>query len=117
MAKVTGIIKIYVNGSLYRVKKDSSSMDMGGYENTPVCGHEYYGSTSTFKPGTVECRLVHMSDTDLEEVDNISGANVRFETDTGKTYLMRNADRAETVKLEAGGEVPLKLHGSPIVEE
>ena len=117
MPQVTGICKVYVNGSLYRTL-EGAKINVGGYERTPVVGHSYYGTTQKLVPATVTFDIAHMADTDLVELGAIEDATLRFECDTGQTYMVANASWAKPSELTGGdGKATGELVGEPAIKE
>lgn len=113
MAKLTGLAYINVNGSRQR-SKPGATLKVGGAirkAETDVSGFAGH-RTEEIKPGEVVFTLVHASDTDLIALQQIDGATVLFETDSGQRYLVANASTEGEVTLK-GGEVELTLTGNP----
>jgi len=117
MAQVTGIVKVYLNGSLKR-SKEGAKLTFGGYERTPVVGHSVYGYSEKAAPAMVEFTIAHTADTDLQELADMVDATVKFETDTGLSYLVNNAFVTKPPELTGGeGDVAIEMAGDPAVEE
>jgi hypothetical protein len=117
MAQVTGIVKVYVNGSLQR-SKEGAKLILGGKERTAHTGHSVYGYSEKVVPAQLEFTLADMADTDLVELSNLVDATAKFETDTGKSYLIANAFTTKPAELTGGeGDVPMEMQGDPAVEE
>lgn len=117
MPKVTGVVKVHVNGKLHR-SKPGAKLKTGGmkreavYANGIVCGF-----TEEPEAAELDCTLVHMSDTDVIELNNATDATLRFETDVGITYLVPNAFTSEPCEVSGGGDCSLKMMGQAAVEE
>jgi hypothetical protein len=117
MAQVTGIVKIYLNGSLQR-SKEGASLVLGGYEKTPQSGHSLYGFSKKFQPAEVEFTMSHMADTDLIALRDLEDTTLKFETDTGLSYVVTGATLTTSPKLTGGeGDVEVTMQGNPAVEE
>ena len=116
MAQVTGIVKIFVNGSLQR-SKEGATLDMGGKERSDVVGHAVYGYTEKVVASACKFTLAHTADTDLAELNDMVGATLKFETDVGISYLITNAFMIKPCSLGSGGDVSCEMHGEPAVEE
>lgn len=106
----TGKALIRVNGKELRTF-DDATLDVGGVKREMVKGS---GKVHGFKEETVEpnleCKIAHKSDTDLVELGTIVDATVIFESDTGDTYVLRDACVLEPPKLNAkDGSVDLKF--------
>lgn len=116
MAKVTGIVKIYVNGKLYR-SKEGASLKTGGKMREEVVGHSVYGYSEKVAAAELDATIAHMADSDIPEMNDLVDATLRFETDTGKTLMVANAFTSEPCELKSGGDLSLKMKGDPAIEE
>ncbi len=116
MAQVTGIIKIYLDGELQR-SKPGASLSVGGMKRDGVLGHSYYGFVEEAVAAELEFTLAAMANTDCVELSNMKDITVRFETDTGQTYLCAQMTTMEPVKLQSGGDASVKMIGPPAVLE
>lgn len=116
MAQVTGIVKIYVNGKLLQ-SKTGAKLKTGGKKREAVVGHKVYGYSESVEAAELDCTLAHTAATDVPEINGLTGATLRFSTDTGATYLIKNAFTTEPCELASGGDLTLKMQGDPAVEE
>lgn len=116
MAKVTGIVKIYVNGKLYR-SKPGAKLKTGGKKREAITGHSVYGYSESIEPAELDATLAHMADADIPSLNDIVDATLRFETDTGVTLLVTKAFTSEPCELASGGDLSLKMMGDPATEE
>lgn len=117
MAQVTGIVKVFVNGTLQR-SKEGAKLITGGKERTPQVGHSVYGYSEKVVPSTVEFTLAHTADISLTDLNDIVDATVKFETDTGKSFLINNAFTSKPTELTGGeGDVAVEMMGDEAVEE
>lgn len=111
--QVTGKALIKNNGALLRSQNGAKLM-FGNDERTTVKGDNgVHGFTSQTGEPKIECTVSHASDISLQELANITDASITFETDTGKTYILRNAWLANSLELTANenGELPLVFSG------
>ena len=117
MAQVTGIVKLYVNGTMQRSKEGASLM-LGGKERTTQSGHSVYGYSEKIVPSEIEFTLAHTADADLIELNNLVDATVRFETDTGIVFNVPEAWTTAPCKITGGeGDVEVTMQGVPAVQE
>jgi hypothetical protein len=116
MSKVTGIVKIHVNSKLYR-SKPGAKLKTGGKKREAVTGHSVYGYTEAVEASELDATIAHMADDDIPALNDLVDAELRFETDTGKTLLVTNAFTSEPCELSAGGDLSLKMMGDPAIEE
>jgi len=110
--QITGRVRVSVSGNLLR-SKSGAKLNIGGVERTPVDGDSGpHGFTEKTMVPFIECVISHTSDTDLEELKNMTDESITFETDTGKSYVLRNAWLENVIELAGGdGEVSLKFSG------
>jgi len=117
MGQVTGIVKIYVNGTLQR-SKEGAKLVFGGKERTPQVGHSVYGFSEKVVASQLEYTLAHLSDDDLIALNDTTEAEVKFETDTGISFLVTNAFTSKPIELTSGeGEVSVEMMGDPAEQE
>ena len=116
MAQVTGIVKIFLSGALQR-SKEGASLELGGKERTAVTGHSVYGYSEKVVASKVAFDLAHTSDTDLIEINDMVKETVKFETDTGITYLITNAFTTKPCTVKGGGDCSVEMSGDPAIEE
>ncbi len=116
MSQVTGIIKIYVNGKMLRTKP-GAKLKMGGKKREMQSGHSVYGFTEEVVPSELDCTIAHMSDTDCVEMSGLTEQTLKVETDTGHTYLVKDACTTEPCELASGGDMSLKMMGQPAVKQ
>lgn len=97
----------------------SPTVDLGGVERTPVVGNNaVHGYSETPKPAMLECDISLGQGMGLAQMQNITGATVTYEADTGQTYVIRDAFVTETLKVTGGadGKVSLRFAGQPAEE-
>lgn len=112
MSKVTGRVFIKVSGKLLRSKEGAKLTGIGEVERTPVIGNEVYGFVEKVVAPSIECTLADTADLSIKEIAAITDATATFETDTGKTYIVRNAWCESSPSLTAGeGDVECKFTG------
>ncbi len=110
MGQVTGRAFIKVNGTDMR-SKEGATLNPGGVSREAAMsdrGVDGY-SESPVAP-TIQCSINHTADISLTDLGQITDASIVFETDTGKTYLLRNAWIDGPAELN-GSEVSLNFTG------
>ncbi len=113
MAQVTGRCYIKVGGKLLRTKDGAKLTNINGVERPPVVGNEVYGYVEKVVAPSIECTLADTADLSLKEIGAIVDATATFETDTGKTYIVRSAWCESAIALTAGeGDVECKFTGT-----
>ena len=70
---------------------------VGGYKEKPTIPY-------------VECTIVHKKDTSLQEFADMVDVTVMFDTDTGKSFVLRNAWNAKALEM-SDGDVSLRFEG------
>ena len=108
--QVTGRVYVSVNGKRLK-SKEGAKLSFGGVERESVTGDVgVIGYSEKTKAPEIECTIAHMGDTSLQELNDFVDGSVQFQTDTGKTYQLRNAWCAGGLELDKG-EVKLKFGG------
>lgn len=117
MAKVTGIVKVWINGELVR-SKEGATLDMGGHEREMVTGHAVYGYKEKLMPSVLTFTLAHTADYDLGDLQSVVEGTARFECDSGVTYQVTSATVTKTLSVKGGdGEVEVEMQGDPAEAE
>lgn len=113
MAQVTGIVFVKVDGVLTR-SMEGAALDFGGKERKAVKGHSLYGFSEAFKEAMVTFKLAHVGGDDLIGMQAKISSTLEFKTDTGDTFMVRNAFCTKPAKLTGGGgEVEFEFAGDP----
>lgn len=112
MAQVTGIITLTIAQKRMRVKS-GAKFSPGGKKRTTVSADEVVGFSEEPAPSSIDCTLVHMSDSDIAEASNWKDVEVLVETDTGLKYTIPQAWTMEPCQLTGGGDMSLKMEGKP----
>jgi len=117
MAKVTGIVKVFVNGTLQR-SKAGAKLITGGKERVAQTGYGVYGYAAKVVPAQLEYTLARTADADIPALNDLVDATVRFEEDIGVTWLITNAFTTKPVEITAGeGDAAVEMQGDPAVVE
>ena len=83
--------------------KEGAKLGFGNMERTAVMGDAGVLGYQE-KPGLsyVECVIQHTADTSLQELGDIVDATVSFDTDTRRSYVLRNAWCAKALEMDKG---------------
>ena len=111
--QITGRAFIKSNGTLLR-SMAGAKLRLGNIERSTVKADTgVVGYTEAPGEPGVDCTLSHAADTSMEALAAIKDASITFETDTGKTYILRNAWLANGLELTANenGDLPLVFNG------
>ena len=112
--KQHGRATITVNGTRMR-SKNGATLALGGVARAPEAldtGEVAY-SESTSAP-ELNCSIALTKDTDVEALRNLTDATVVFESDTGKSWSIRDAFAVDAITV--GAEVALKISGQPATQ-
>lgn len=113
MSQVTGRIFIKIDGELQR-SKPGASLTFGGKTREPVVGDDsVHGFKEVLAAPLIEATFSDTAQLSLKKIADITDATITFETDTGKTYIVRNAwQNGDPPKLTGdGGEVAVQFAG------
>jgi hypothetical protein len=111
--KLTGIVTIKVDGEIMR-SKEGAKLSLGGKERTAQTGNKVYGFTEKLVPSMCEFTLAHAGGDDLIGLQNSVDTTLEFETDTGDTYMIRDAFSTKPAELTGGeGDVAMEFSGQP----
>jgi len=117
MSKVTGIVEVYINGTLQR-SKEGAKLITGGKERTAQTGYAVYGYSEKIVPAQLEYTLAHTADADLEALNDMVDATLRFVCDIGQVWLVNNAFTTKPVEITGGeGDVAVEMQGDPAILE
>jgi hypothetical protein len=112
MTQVTG--RAYISLSGVRVaSKEGATLDIGGTSKEGVAAdHGVAGWQGSTAIPSIECTLLHTDDSPvtLEQIRDFSG-NVTFQTDTNKTWILRDAWHKGIPKLTSKGEISAVFEG------
>ncbi|WP_374498097.1 phage tail tube protein [Vogesella indigofera] len=104
---------IKLNGATLRSKLGASLKVGGPIKKAETDSNGFAGhSVEEIKPGEIKCTLLHTSDTDVVALQQISDATVVFETDSGQTYLVRQAGTEGEAEMK-GKEIDITFTGAP----
>lgn len=117
MAKILGKAYIKVDGALLLSQPDAS-LDIGGTVRTARIGNKVHGYSETEKQSELECKIDMDSTVSLAAIRNWSDVTITFETDVGKSYVIRNAFCVNPPKVTGGdgSGVDLMFQGPPAEE-
>lgn len=118
MPQITGKAFIYVDGDLLQ-SRDGAKIGLGNPTREAVIGdtgtHGYMEKNQT---AYIECEVSHASDTSMQSLIGITDATITFETDSGQSFVLRNAWLSNTLELEAtDGKLSLRFEGVTAEEQ
>ncbi len=89
--------------------KEGAKLGFGNMERTADMGDAgVLGYKEKPSVPYVECTISHNADTSLQELADIVDATVSFDTDTKRSYVLRNAWCAKVLEMDKG-EVVLRF--------
>jgi len=108
-----GRATISYNGKRLR-SKAGASLNLGGVGRTPdPLDDGSVGYVEATVAPELTCTIPLTQDLAVEELQNLVDANIVFESDTGKSWVLREAFTVDTVTV--GADVSLKFSGQPAV--
>jgi hypothetical protein len=108
--QVTGRVFITVNGSRL-ASKEGAKLNMGGVSRTGVAGDSgVHGYMEKTEIPYIEGTISHKANTDMVALAAWANETATFQTDTGQTFLLRNAWLAKPPELSKG-EISLRIEG------
>lgn len=112
MAKVTGRVSIKKDGQQL-LNRSGWTFNPGGVRrNTQVGDSGVHGHSEETVAPSVSGNVSHTKALDLVELGKDEDVTILFETDTGQSYVLRNAWLVDPPELTAGdGEVSLTYEG------
>ena len=116
--QITGRAYVRVDGKQYP-SRDGAVLKPGMVSRKPVVGADgVHGYVEKVLSPSIECSLSHNKELSIEELQNIVGATIMFETDTGPIYILREAwCDPESLDLTVGdGEVKVTFNGVAVEE-
>lgn len=110
MGQLTGRAFVVVGGRRLK-SKEGAKLGMGNLERTADLGDQgVLGYVEKPSVPYVECTIRHDADTSLTELANLVDVTVSFDTDTGRSFVLRNAWNAKPIEMDKG-EVALRFEG------
>lgn len=109
-----GRATIAYNGKRLRTK-EGATLNLGGTSRTAEALDD--GSVGFYEATTapeLSCTVPLTHDLNVEELRNLTDANVVFESDTGKSWVIRQAFTTNTISV--GRDVALTFSGQPAEE-
>jgi hypothetical protein len=110
MGHLTGRAFITIAGRRL-ASKEGAKLGLGNLERTGELGDA--GVLGYIEKPTVpyiECTIAHDASTRLSEFRDMIDVTVNFDTDTGRSYVLRNAWSAKHLEMDKG-EVALRFEG------
>lgn len=115
--RVAGQAKVKVDGELLDTD-GSTTIELGGPKREAVSGDYQAGAfRQSTEPSKIETTVLLKAATRLVSLQSIDNATVTLETDTGQTWIIRNAYVAEVISFNASeGKAKLVFQGPPAEE-
>lgn len=105
---LTGRAFITVGGKRL-ASKPGAKLGLGALDRTGETGDAgVLGYLEKVTVPFVECTIAHNAQTSLQEYADMTDVTVSFDTDTKKSYVLRNAWRAGAIEMD-GGAVTLRF--------
>ncbi|WP_299141309.1 phage tail tube protein [uncultured Vibrio sp.] len=108
-------------GSLGRLPiKEGTEVGFGNLKREPVMGDEgVLGYTEMYSDApSIKVTIVHAKDTDEDALKNFIDEDVIFETNTGKTYTLRDAWVVDPLSLNVkDGQLEILFNGLELIPQ
>lgn len=118
MPHIHGQATIRIDGTVIE-SEDNASLMVGGLQNnTRMIGRKVAHNQSTI-PASVKCKVAVSAGTSLRALQELSGVEITFESDMGRTWIIRDAAQTAALELSGGAEggtVELEFKGNPAEE-
>lgn len=94
--------------------KPGATLNLGGISRTAEALDDgSVGFSETTAAPELNCSVPLTAALDVESLRNMTGANVVFESDTGKGWVIRDAFTVDAINV--GADVNIKISGQPAV--
>ncbi len=105
-----GVVKVALDGEPLDIAP-GAKFTPHGFSRSVVEGDLSIGFAQKREPAMVECEINFSTATNLRRLADTDNATIAFETDTGQSFVMRNAwlEALPAVTAGQGGKVPLKF--------
>lgn len=115
MGQLTGRAFITVGGKRL-ASKEGAKMGFGNMERTAEMGDRgVLGYKEKPSVPFVECTISHDSETSLQEFADMVDVNVSFDTDSRRSFVLRQAWNAKALEMDKG-DVSLRFEGMSMEE-
>ncbi|XQE65770.1 phage tail tube protein [Pseudomonas sp. P3C3] len=109
-----GRATISFNGQRLR-SKPGATLNLGGVARTPdPLDDGSVGFTEATAAPELSCSVPLTRDLDVEGLRALTGANVVFESDTGRSWVIRDAFTVDAITV--GADVAIKFSGQPAAQ-
>ncbi len=117
MQQKHGQATIRFNGQVYETA-DDAVLTVGGPKNTVSMTGQKAFRSQTYMPSKVECKIPVVKGFSLKNFQQMVDVEIIFQSDTGNTYVIRNAAQTGEVSLTGGddGHAALVFEGEPAEE-
>lgn len=115
--RVAGQARVKVDGDLLDTD-GTTSIELGGPKRESVTGDYQAGAfRQSEEPSKVEATILVKGGTSLASLRGIDNATVTLETDTGQTFIVRNAYVADVISFNTSeGKAKVVFQGPPAEE-
>lgn len=115
MSKIHGQATIRIDGQVFE-SEDDASLKVGGKKNTGRMIGQKFNHSQTVIPSEITCKVPVTSELDVKTLQEATGVEVTFESDVGRTYIIRDAVQENELTFTGGdgnGTVELMFKGAP----
>lgn len=116
--KLFGRATVHVNGQFYDTLP-GATLEVGGIRNVSRPFTHGIKFSQNLAPSRIVCSVPVTEETSLLALSQLTGAEITFACDTGRTYIVRNGVQTSPVTVadgDSGGVAPLEFSGDPAEE-
>lgn len=112
MSQTLGRATIKFNGKVIK-SQAGAKLNPGGFERKIVKGDSIHGFSEEVAEPYIEGEYSVTRDTSVKEINEARDVTVIFETDIGRSWVLRNAwlEKPGDISAQEGGKVPFKFIG------
>jgi len=114
--RVVGQVTIRVDGQQFATSGEAT-LEIGGPSREPVAGDYEAGAfKEATAPSKLDASLLLKGGVSLANLRAVDNATVTLETDTGTTWIVRNAYCADVISFGQDGKAKVVFQGPPAEE-
>lgn len=116
--KLLGRARIVIDGQFYDTLP-GAQLEVGGVRNVSRAFTNGIKYSQNYQPSRVICSVPVTEDTSILALAQMTEVEIHFNSDAGKSYIVRNGVQVGAVTVadgDSGGVAPLEFSGDPAEE-
>lgn len=114
--RVVGQMRVKIDGAAYPTSGETS-LEIGGPMRESVPGDYEAGAfKESTAPAKAETSLLYKAEISLANLRSVDNATLILETDTGQTWIVRNAYVSDVISFTQDGKAKVVFQGPPAEE-